>query len=48
MNWMVDTALVRKMDSHVVMREPSCTAITAVSIGSHVKSIQSNVALSSR
>ena len=48
LNLMVDTALGRMLDSHIMTSELSCAAITAVSVGSHVEIMHSDVALSSR
>ena len=45
---MVDTALGRMLDSHIMTTEPSCAAITAVCVGSHVEILHSDMELSSQ
>ena len=48
LNLMVDMALGRMLDSHIMTNKPSCAAITAVRVESHVEITHSDVALSSR
>ena len=45
---MIDMALGRMLDSPIMTSEPSCVAIAAVSIGSHMEIMPSDMALSSQ